>query len=283
VDGDEHQRRVRRRRRYDGALAMVTDITERRRAEDALRESEERFRSLTMLSSDWYWEHDEEFRLTKVVGGRAYDNNVGLRRAIGQRPWEAASEGMDPADWERHRRQLEAHEPFRDFEITHQGSDGQLYTVSVSGEPVFDERTAASPATAASDATSPSSAAARRCASSSRRSCARRRRWRRSACSPAASRTTSTTCSAGILGNVALAIQDLPPGHPGAWSLEQIRKAGCAGAASCSRSSRSRAASRARWSTASCGRWSRKPSACCAPRCRPASRWRQDARPSRCS
>ena len=92
-----------------------------------------------MLSSDWYWEHDEEFRLTKVVGGRAYDHNVGLRRGYGQRPWEAASENMEEADWDSHRRQLEAHEPFRDFEITHRGDDGELHTVSVSGEPVFDE------------------------------------------------------------------------------------------------------------------------------------------------
>jgi len=34
---------------------------------------------------------------------------------------------------------------------------------------------------------------------------------------------------AGILGNVALAIQDLPPEHPAAQSLEQIRKAGLRG------------------------------------------------------
>ncbi len=34
---------------------------------------------------------------------------------------------------------------------------------------------------------------------------------------------------AGILGNTALAIQDLPPGHPAAASLDQIRKAGLRG------------------------------------------------------
>ena len=245
--------------RYAGALAMVTDITERRRAEEALRESEARFRSLTVLSSDWYWEHDEEFRLTQVVGGRAYDNNVGLRRVIGQRPWEAASDGMDPADWDRHRRQLEAHEPFRDFEITHRAPTA-AYTVSVSGEPVFDRR-AASPATAAWGATSPSSAAARRCAWSWRRSCASRRRWRRSACWPAASRTTSTTCWPASSATWRWRSRTCRPSirRPPAWS--RSARPACAGAAWCSRSWRSRAASRARWSAASCGRWWRSASA----------------------
>ena len=214
--------------RYEGALAMVTDITERRRAGEALRESEERFRSLTMLSSDWYWEHDEEFRLTKVVGGRAYDHNVGLRRGYGQRPWEAASEGMDEADWDGHRRQLEAHEPFRDFEITHRGDDGALHTVSVSGEPVFDE-----------DGRFTGYRGVGRDITEQRRAqsvrleleAQLREAQKMEAIGVLAGGIAHdfNNVLAGILGNVALAIQDLPPDHPAAASLEQIRKAGLRG------------------------------------------------------
>jgi PAS domain S-box-containing protein len=213
---------------YVGALAMVTDITERRLAEDALRESEARFRSLTVLSSDWYWEHDEEFRLTKVVGGRAYDNDVGLRRVLGQRPWEAASVGMDAATWDAHRRQLEAHEPFRDFEITHRGSDGQLLTVSISGEPVF-----------AADGRFTGYRGVGRNITEQRRGQVVREELEAQLRESQKMEAIGVLAGgiahdfnnvlAGILGNVSLAMEDLPPGHPVMDGLDQIRKASLRG------------------------------------------------------
>ena len=59
--------------------------------EARLRESEARFRSLTKLSSDWYWEQDAEFRFTRIEG-RYLDDDESLRAGfIGRHRWESGS------------------------------------------------------------------------------------------------------------------------------------------------------------------------------------------------
>lgn len=54
---------------YNGkyfTCSFVRDITERKRVETALRESEEKFRSLVESTNDWFWEVDEQFRYSYV-------------------------------------------------------------------------------------------------------------------------------------------------------------------------------------------------------------------------
>src|SRR5262245_37768497 len=50
-----------------GVVSTIGDITDRRRDELKLRESEERFRSLTAMSSDFFWETDPQHRFVDVV------------------------------------------------------------------------------------------------------------------------------------------------------------------------------------------------------------------------
>jgi PAS domain S-box-containing protein len=106
-----------------------------------LRENEARFRSLTEMSSDFYWESDAEHRLTlRISAGKESSTVSPLVRGtqIGQRRWEIPFLSPDESGWQAHRALLDAHQPFREFEISRLGTDGMEHFVSISGDPVFD-------------------------------------------------------------------------------------------------------------------------------------------------
>ena len=118
--------------------AQIGQFLQRKRAEAMVRESEERFRSLTMLSSDIYWEQDAEFRFTSFQGIGSKRLNKGTLRQIGSRRWDLKYLNMTPDDWAKHIAVLEAHQPFRDLELCRFDGAGNKVWTSVSGEPVFD-------------------------------------------------------------------------------------------------------------------------------------------------
>jgi diguanylate cyclase (GGDEF)-like protein/PAS domain S-box-containing protein len=108
--------------------------------EDALRESEARFRHLTELSSDYYWESDAEHRLT-VRSESSREEAEGMIRQsslIGKRRWDIPYLSPDEAGWQAHRAELDSHLPFRNFEIARLRANGAVQHVAISGEPVFD-------------------------------------------------------------------------------------------------------------------------------------------------
>jgi diguanylate cyclase (GGDEF)-like protein/PAS domain S-box-containing protein len=106
---------------------------------DSLRESEERFRSLTHLSSDWYWEQDAELRFVHTGGVDDERGGITAEQHVGQRRWELPGTEPLEGDWSEHKAVLAARLPFRDF-MLRRAVDGQRVSyVSVSGEPVFDE------------------------------------------------------------------------------------------------------------------------------------------------
>ncbi len=114
------------------------DVTERKKSEATLRDSESRFRALTELSSDWYWEQDENFRFT-VLGGKVY-NSTGMTATqhMGKTHWELTSLNMTEADWDAHRRIVYAHQPFRDLEIRRPDTGTTMHWACISGSPMFD-------------------------------------------------------------------------------------------------------------------------------------------------
>ncbi len=113
-------------------------VSERRLASEALRASQERYRALTELSSDWYWEQDENFRFTSLHGRQPGIEGATRAEALGKTPWELPML-VTKAEWAAHQAQLEAHQAFRDFEVCRPDADGNPAYALISGQPVFDE------------------------------------------------------------------------------------------------------------------------------------------------
>src|SRR6267142_1202635 len=115
--------------------SQIGQFAQRRRAEKVLREREENFRALTELSSDMYWTQDAEFRFTSFSGS----NKTAPLRLIGKHRWDEISFNMTEADWAAHKAIMDAHQPFRDVELGRKSATGEIFWVSISGAPVFDD------------------------------------------------------------------------------------------------------------------------------------------------
>ena len=108
-----------------------------RRGEDeilALRSDSERFRSLTALSADWFWETDAEHRLTWLSGGASVMMIFAQGAAYGKRFWEAAGVEVDPGALARHLEQIEARQQYFDLELARTDERGARVVHIVSGQ-----------------------------------------------------------------------------------------------------------------------------------------------------
>jgi diguanylate cyclase (GGDEF)-like protein/PAS domain S-box-containing protein len=119
--------------------AISRDIRQRQADHARLRESEERFRSLSMLSSDWFWEQDAEHRFVGFSGGEGVKGwGPDQNKAIGLHRWDLGGVIPLSCSWEEHKAMMDAHLPFRSFEYERVLDDGRRQYVEARGEPMFD-------------------------------------------------------------------------------------------------------------------------------------------------
>jgi PAS domain S-box-containing protein len=129
-----------RRIEYDGKSGIVgtlIDNTDRRRAQDELRASEQRFRDYSEIVSDWFWETGPDHRFSRI-SGKPPDWGIS-DRFIGSYRWDLAADRDDePEKWRAHLAVLDAHQPYRGFKYRIARPDGTALYMSVSGKPLFD-------------------------------------------------------------------------------------------------------------------------------------------------
>ena len=118
---------------------LIDDVIDRQRAEQALQESEQRFRQLVSMSSDWYWEQDARCRFTSITGGFGDKSGVKAGRLLGKTHWEIAHDLLDSDSGHAHRALVEARQRYSGFEYAVLDGDGGMRWFSVNGEPLFDD------------------------------------------------------------------------------------------------------------------------------------------------
>jgi diguanylate cyclase (GGDEF)-like protein/PAS domain S-box-containing protein len=121
------------------ALDSFANAEEQARAAALIRESEARFRSLTNLTSDFYWEQDADLRFTKYEGRVVGESNQkAVKTVLGRHLWEMPGIRPDSMNWRQLRRLLKKEQPFRDLEFSFTNEDNVCYHFSLAGEPIID-------------------------------------------------------------------------------------------------------------------------------------------------
>jgi len=125
-------------RASDGTILLwvgaTLDIEELKRAEQALRESEAKFRDYAETASDWFWEIGPDYKFT-LLTENAFGSHAADR--IGTACWDHALDlETEPEKWRLFWASLDSRKPFRDF--VYRGLGGSPMYVRASGKPMFD-------------------------------------------------------------------------------------------------------------------------------------------------
>jgi PAS domain S-box-containing protein len=124
---------------YPHFVGIIRDISNRKRIEREMRESESRFRDFAESSSDWFWETDEDMRFTRFTGNFDEHTRFIPDQNIGRTRDALMADCFDPEARRQHLADLAARQPFRNFIYPITTPTGGLRTLRINGRPSFDD------------------------------------------------------------------------------------------------------------------------------------------------
>lgn len=123
-------------KKLENYAKVLEETVQERTAE--LRASEARYRSLTELASDWYWEQDEAGNFTKVSGPVLEMLGIRVEPFVGT-PSDDGTTGWNQQERRVLQVRIAERQPFIDLELSRVDADGSLQKFRVSGEPMFSQ------------------------------------------------------------------------------------------------------------------------------------------------
>jgi len=123
-----------------GLLSIGLDVTERKKKQELLRQSEEKFRALVESTSDWIWEVDQNGNYTYVSPSVQTLLGYTPEEVLGKSPFDF----MPPDEAQRlssgFKKLVADHTALTTLENTNVCKDGSIKTLETSGLPFFNEQ-----------------------------------------------------------------------------------------------------------------------------------------------
>lgn len=125
---------------FSNVVVSVLDVTEHRAVERALVHSENRFRDIASIASDWFFELDQNLRVSYLSDGWADALGFDPARLLGKSVQDGDGLTSEITGARTIVRWFELRREFRDEECGYILTDGSRIWISVSGKPIYDEQ-----------------------------------------------------------------------------------------------------------------------------------------------
>lgn len=124
---------------FSGYEGVARDITASKEAYRRLQASEQRYAVMAGLSADWYWVTDAQHRFPPPTSELLRRFGSLVQRHTGLTRWEAYADALPTEQWQAHRAELDAQQPFRALEFPVLRDDGRTIWISLAGAPRYNE------------------------------------------------------------------------------------------------------------------------------------------------